>query len=225
MQLVKSYLKTIFKYQSTFLLMLVSAMAVCMSLVRVLYTRHSFFLFMNTNLLLAFIPWLIASFIYVNRIQNKRILLIIIFLWLLFLPNAPYMLTDLIHLGKNRRVPFWYDMIMILTYAFAGLFYFFISLQMMQEIISNVFNPMLSKLLCIFFIYLSGFGIYLGRYLRFYSWDVFNNFFVVCWNVLCILFKPSECIRVMGFTILSGTMLNLVYLLVKHSSVNLAHAA
>ena len=108
--------------------------------------------------------------------------------YILLFPNAPYMLTDLIHLRvpQFRNAPLWYDLIMLLTFGFAGLYYGFISLQMIEEKISTVFNCRFSKWISIGFIYISCFGIYLGRFLRFNSWDLFGNFSGLMKSVLCI---------------------------------------
>lgn len=217
LQTIKNYFKTIFHFRSTYILLFISLMAVFMSLIRVLITRQPFYLFMNTNLFLAFIPWFFASFVYANRIENKLILCVTIFFWLLFFPNAPYMLTDLIHLRvpQFRNAPLWYDLIMLLTFGFAGLYYGFISLQMIEEKISTVFNCRFSKWISIGFIYISCFGIYLGRFLRFNSWDLFGNFSGLMKSVLCRVVMPVDYWRTWGFTILAGTLLNVVYVMMK----------
>lgn len=198
-------------------------MAVCMSLIRVLITGQPFYLFMNTNLFLAFIPWLFASFVYVNNVSNKIILCIVMFFWLLFFPNAPYMLTDLIHLRvpQFRNAPLWYDLIMLLTFGFAGLYYGFISLQMIEEKISTVFNCRFAKWISMGFIYLSCFGIYLGRFLRWNSWDLFGRFVGLMKDVLYRVIMPVDYWRTWGFTILAGTLLNIVYVMMKSDGIKI----
>ncbi|MBN1310505.1 MAG: DUF1361 domain-containing protein [Anaerolineae bacterium] len=52
--------------------------------------------------------------------------------WLLLFPNAPYLLTDLVHLQPQENMPFWFDLILIVAFAWAGFFLRLISLVLMQ---------------------------------------------------------------------------------------------
>jgi uncharacterized membrane protein len=98
--------------------------------------------------------------------------------WLLFFPNAPYILTDLIHLTTRAYGPFWVDMVLILLCGFIGLVLGFVSLFLMQGVVTRLWGRVGSWLFVAAVAALSGFGIYVGRFLRFNSWDV--------------IFKPLE---------------------------------
>ena len=104
--------------------------------------------------------------------------------WLLFLPNAPYIFTDLIHLMSRYYGHFWVDLVPILSCALTGLVLSFLSLYLMQSIVARMFGWLTSWLFIAGAAGLSGFGIYLGRFLRFNSWDV--------------LFKPMELYHGIG---------------------------
>jgi uncharacterized membrane protein len=93
-------------------------------------------------------------------------------LWLLFFPNAPYIFTDLIHLWLGFRLHFWIDLTLILLCALTGLVLGFVSLYLMQSVVAQRFGRMTSWLFVALTAGLGSCGIYLGRFLRFNSWDV-----------------------------------------------------
>lgn len=135
------------------------------------------------NLVLAWIPYLISLIAETlhQKISIKYVFLPAFFLlfclWLLFFPNAPYIITDLIHLGRRKfpTIPLWYDAIMIFSFALTGLLLAFLSLQFMQEIIEKQFNKLVAWILTIFALGGCAFGIYLGRVERWNSWDIISE--------------------------------------------------
>ena len=92
--------------------------------------------------------------------------------WLLFFPNAPYILTDIIHLNSRSQRYYWADLILILLFALTGLVLGFLSLFLMQRIVARRFGWPTGWLFVCVVAVLSGFGIYAGRFLRWNSWDV-----------------------------------------------------
>jgi uncharacterized membrane protein len=94
-------------------------------------------------------------------------------LWLLFFPNAPYIFTDLIHLWTSFHLQFWIDLTLILLFALTGLVLGFVSLYLMQSVVARRFGRAASWLFVALAAGFCSFGIYLGRFLRFNSWDVF----------------------------------------------------
>jgi uncharacterized membrane protein len=94
-------------------------------------------------------------------------------LWLLFFPNAPYIFTDLVHLWTSFRLHFWIDLTLILLCALTGLVLGFVSLYLMQSIVTQRFGRVLGWVFVALATGLGSLGIYLGRFLRFNSWDVF----------------------------------------------------
>jgi uncharacterized membrane protein len=77
------------------------------SLVRAALTHSKMYLFLNWNLFLAFIPWLISTTIVIKPWlrSSKTLVPVLLALWLLFFPNAPYILTDLYHLNEGNQAP------------------------------------------------------------------------------------------------------------------------
>ena len=128
------------------------------------------------NLLLAALPlgW---SSAFVRAVARKRwVWAVISFaLWILFLPNAPYLLTDLIHLKPKPPVPQWYILAMLLSCAATGTLIGYISLMDVHAAIERRFGFTTGWLLALSSLILCGFGIYLGRFLRWNSWDALTR--------------------------------------------------
>ena len=79
--------------------------------------------FMAWNLFLAAVPavaaWLFARAMGKNSSLLERIVWFVV--WLVFLPNAPYIITDFVHLTTHPRIPFWYDTALFVSCAGTGL--------------------------------------------------------------------------------------------------------
>jgi len=131
------------------------------------------------NLFLAWIPFVLAYLAY--ALSWKRPLLYFIipifaFLWLIFFPNAPYLITDLENLGDGfGEVPVWYDIMLVIWFSWTGLLLGVVSLYLMQEIVKNVFGKLFGWVFVFTVSVLSSVGVYLGRFLRFNSWDIWQS--------------------------------------------------
>ena len=143
-------------------------------LLRVQLTQSLFFGFLLWNIFLAIIPYLISELLKIKPLK-KSITLFGLFIWLLFLPNAPYLITDFIHLHHLKSTLIWYDLFMLFTFSFTGIVIALISIHDVYVIISKLYSEKIANLSIIFISLLSGFGIYLGRFLRLNSWELFTN--------------------------------------------------
>lgn len=148
--------------------------------VRVEYSGTGNYAFMIWNLFLAWIPFLIAYFTYTATISRRWVRLIVpvsAFFWLLFFPNAPYMLTDFQHLASDwwRNAPVWYDVLLLIWFSFTGLLLGMVSLFLMQEVMRREFGRWIGWGFVVVVAVLSSAGVYAGRFLRWNSWDIFNN--------------------------------------------------
>lgn len=159
----------------THLLLLIS-FCILLWIIRVKLTHTLFYGFLIWNLFLAYIPYFISSLVK-NRFQNssKLKLTFILFIWLLFLPNAPYIITDFIHLHHSKSSLVWLDIFLIFSYSSTGLLLAVLSLTDVYKIIKQKWSLKFANYFSISATFLCGFGIYLGRFLRFNSWDVFTN--------------------------------------------------
>ena len=156
------------------LLALLAASAFC--IVLVLYRRHHtgdpFYGFLVWNLVLAWVPLAFALAAYAKARSGGGSLVVVLGVcWLLFFPNAPYLLTDFIHLHESFTTPLWYDALMLAAFAWTGLALGFASLYVMQTIWERATSPALSWVGVVGALALASFGVYLGRFLRFNSWD------------------------------------------------------
>ena len=95
--------------------------------------------------------------------------------WLLFFPNAPYIFTDLVHLTSRWQSRYWADLTLILLFAMTGFLLGFLSLYLMQSLVARRFGWRMGWLFVAVVAGLSSFGIYLGRFLRWNTWDVLLN--------------------------------------------------
>ena len=151
-----------------------SIICVLMVALRFLWTSSFGYSFLIWNLFLAWMPLFLA--LYVRRLETKmksRFTIAAVFLsWLVFFPNAPYILTDMVHLNPDKSIGYWYDLILILLCAWNGLILGLISLNKMHHFLIRQFKQTVSWFFITGIIVLSSFGIYLGRVQRYNSWDI-----------------------------------------------------
>jgi uncharacterized membrane protein len=137
-------LKKAGRHHLTIFLCVMSLFCFGLSVTRVLLTGTKTFLFLNWNLFLAFIPWLLSSLIVVTKSTKKLFLSFLVISWLLFFPNAPYILTDLFHLKTHGSAPIWFDLIVVLSFAWTGLMYGFVSLMDIEKLLGQYFQMTLA---------------------------------------------------------------------------------
>jgi uncharacterized membrane protein len=157
------------------ILALVAASALCVAALelRIHLTGDGYYRFLVWNLILAWVPFALALAAY-DRARRRIDAGVAAFgvLWLLFFPNAPYLLTDFIHLRRDAAAPVWYDALMLSAFAWTALLLGFASLYLIQSIARRVVGFAWSWVGVAGALALASFGIYLGRFVRFNSWDV-----------------------------------------------------
>jgi len=139
--------------------------------VREHHSGSDFYRFLVWNLFLAWVPLVLALAAYASASRRATAATVAFgVLWLLFFPNAPYLLTDFIHLRESPAAPLWYDALMLASFAWTGLILGYASLYLMQMIWERAVGT-LSWVGVVAVLALSSFGVYVGRFLRFNSWD------------------------------------------------------
>jgi uncharacterized membrane protein len=190
-----------------------SALAVTMLLGRRWFGAGGYH-FLVWNLFLAWLPYL-ASLWLAWQGQRGRLRLFttlpVLLLWLLFLPNAPYLLTDLVHLWGMDFV-WWYDIGTLVSFAWAGCLIGVASLDIMAGLATERSGPQAGWLVVLIVAALSGLGVYMGRFLRWNSWDALLRPQTLLVELLHILGDPGSYPRLLGMSGLIAALMLLGYL-------------
>jgi uncharacterized membrane protein len=191
-----------------------SMMCILLVAARIAYSDTGRYTGLVWNLFLAWIPFLLAYL--AHALSWKKTLLYFVLpitaiLWLLFFPNAPYILTDLQHLTKETSsAPVWYDVIVMVWFSWTGLLLGLVSLYLMHDIVQRTFGRWFGWAFVFIVSGLSSFGVYLGRFVRFNSWDLLGDPKEIVVTILGLAIDPSR--RLVAFTILFAVFYLFVYL-------------
>lgn len=198
--------KTVFRAFLAFVLALIA--------VRIFYTGTREYLFLAWNLFLAWIPFAVSYYFsaYAHKAFWKQAVLF--GTWLLFFPNALYIVTDLVHLQDARSAPWWYDAIILFSSSLIGLIMGFVSLRRAELYLAQKLSRRMVSLLLAFGFFIGSYGVYLGRFERWNSWDVFVQPFPVAIDIARTILKPTENYKVWMITcLLTLSYAGLYYLL------------
>lgn len=200
-------------------LLLSALFCVAMVAFRIYFTGDLTFIFLVWNLFLAFIPYAISTWMEKKTvIKNKWTLLIAGLTWLLFIPNSFYIITDLFHLPGNEDAPLWFDLALLFSFAWSGILFGLISVRQVERIFEKYFNPKFDLLFIVPVMLLNGLGIYVGRYLRFNSWDVITNPFQLAEDIIYLFIHPLRNRLDWSMIICYSLLMTLIYMAVKNMS-------
>jgi uncharacterized membrane protein len=188
---------------------------------RLNWSGNSKFVFLVWNLFLAAIP--LGFAVLLSKVERWRLAAPLISGWLLFFPNAPYVLTDLLHLRPRSGIPVWYDLLMLLSFALVSLWLGFQSLQLVQVWIARKSSALMAWSFVAVSLFLSGFGIYLGRFLRWNSWDIVSNPVSLMGDIWERFADPLAHGQTWGVTLGFGGLLLVAYLFWKFSTITSTH--
>jgi uncharacterized membrane protein len=148
-----------------------------LTLARIIFTGTWMFTWLNWNLFLAFVPYYISSWIIRKPwLIDQKIKFTALFIaWLVFIPNSFYLITDIFHFELRRPVPLWFDLALIISFVWNGIFLGVLSIHQMERIIQVKFNLKNNWFFVLAVMWLNAFGVYVGRYLRYNSWDIVTN--------------------------------------------------
>lgn len=194
---------------------LVSALCLALFLIRVALTGSTRYLFIPENLALCWasiiFAWLLLEQLRTHPWSNWRNLALTI-LWLVFLPNSWYVLTDFIHVYTTGEINQLFDIVMMSTLLFSGFTLGFTSLYLIHCQLYKQLGSRLSAWVVATIILLSSFAIYLGRILRWNTWDVVANPSGLIINVSDRIVDPFGNWRALNMTALFFLLLATMYL-------------
>lgn len=196
-------------------ILLSSGLALSIFLVRVLVSgTYQVYANLVWNLFLAWIPYLcsiLVAALHRNLPKQWWWLLLPSLVWLAFFPNAPYLVTDFLHLEKRAYIPIWYDILMLASFSWTGIFLAITSLRTMQTMIKDYFGLLISWVFAGFALVLSGLGIYLGRFERWNSWDLLFHPKSILADIAKRIINPFDHVGFFGFTILFTAIMIIIY--------------
>jgi len=150
------------------------------------------FLWMGWNLILSFVPVIISFLVFKKSFWQKSlffrmILFFFVFLFYLFLPNSPYVLSDIIHLVRQIKDYKYFNLTdteiilflipQFMFFMFLGFSFYVLAFQKMIHFLAECnFHMILIWLIKIINPVFMSIGIFLGRYYRFNTWDFFANY-------------------------------------------------
>ena len=197
-----------------------TVLAMAVYLVRVVVTHTTTYGFLTWNLFLAWIPYgcaLACSLMSPLRSGMERwTRRLLAGVWLGFFPNAPYLLTDIVHFRRHTEVPWWYDLAMLLLFAGVGLQLALASLRRMHRLVEGLYGTRAGWYFVAAAAGLSGLGVYIGRFLRWNSWDVVTNPHGLAADLYHQAGNPEAYLTAVGVTGLFGALLLWSYLVARH---------
>lgn len=169
------------------------------------------------NLFLAWIPYGISVVMIrkKNWFASPATFYPVLFLWLLFFPNAPYIITDLFHLQVKPHVPLWYDLLLIFSFAWNGLILGYLSLMAVEQEVEKRLGLRWAQAFVFVVIALGAYGVFLGRYLRWNSWDFLVNPLSLTWEMARMIAHPFHFKGVWAMTVLLSVLTGLMYFTLK----------
>lgn len=176
---------------------------------RIIYSGTLLFFFIPWNLFLAWLPLLFSSKIKEQGINLRNSVFFV--LWLLFFPNAPYMITDLFHLEQRDGVPMYFDLILLFTAAWNALLMGLLSFRNIETWLLRMYSSSTVRIISAVCFFACGFGIYLGRYLRFNSWHVITQPFDLLKEIAVRFIHPFEHPGTWAVTVLFSVLMMIVY--------------
>jgi uncharacterized membrane protein len=194
-------------------LLLLLAWCVVLIGVRVVWSGRLSYVFLVWNLILATIP-VVAAFALRRVVTGNALSVRAMFLalvWLLFLPNAPYLATDLMHLRSRPFVPLWYDVALLVSCAFTGVILGYVSIAEIQRLLRTRVGDRSAWVLTTIVMFLCAFGMYLGRFERWNSWHIVTRPWPLILDAADRVLHPLSHLRTTYVTAVYGVTLFVGY--------------
>jgi len=199
--------------------------------IRNIYVGEHYFGFLRSNLFIGSFPTIIIAWVIdmYHKKMGKLLFWFAVALWVLFYPNAPYMISDLIHNAQspaNQKYPdlIKYDTLIIFSFAMLSVFIGFLSLKVIFRIFVEKFSKRFAQAFITITIILSCLGFYMGRELLsaiklgngyLYSWEIFlepGQIIKIVWQAL---FPPQDHVPAYLMMLLFGVIQYMLLIMFK----------
>ena len=199
-------------------ILLSNAASVGLFIAGAMFYDDSRYWYLNWNLFLAWLPVLFVLWL-VNYLKNHSWqswqAIILTLLWLVFLPNSFYIISDLIHLQTDYISNALFTTVMMVSFSINGLILGFGSLYIMHRQLLKRIGAQSAHLLIAAVLLLCSFAIYLGRYLRWNTWDVLINpaglLFDVSDRIINVREHPQTFVTTVIFFVLLGSLYAVIW--------------
>ncbi|MEO8772298.1 MAG: DUF1361 domain-containing protein [Ferruginibacter sp.] len=178
---------------------------------RIIYTGSRQHIFLVWNIFLAWIPYSTSNYFRLYEKKQKWKQLFLFCSWLLFFPNALYIITDLVHLQDTGDAPVWFDAILLFTCSLLGLIMAFKSLYNVERYLSKKLSRKRLSFIMPLIIFISSFGVYLGRFERWNSWDIIHSPVALGEDVVGFFIFPQDHFRSWAVTVILSILFYLIY--------------
>lgn len=196
------------------LIFLSCGFSLVLTIVRMIYTDSLMFAWLNWNLFLAFVPYYISSTLIRKPflIDRKIKFALLFFSWLVFIPNSFYLITDLFHLKLREPVPLWFDLALIVSFVWNGILLGILSVGQMEKVLHAKFGWRNEWLFVFSIMSMNALGVYVGRYLRYNSWDVITNPFALFNDIVYLFIHPIRNRYDWSMVVCYAVLMTLIYM-------------
>ncbi|MEO6328095.1 MAG: DUF1361 domain-containing protein [Ginsengibacter sp.] len=136
-------------------------------------------------------------------------------IWLLFLPNAPYLVTDIFHFTKRTGCPLWFDLILVSSASWNGIIAGTLSLLQAEQFLKRYLKYKWVQMSLLLFITLCSYGVYLGRFPRFNSWDIITNPDDLFYYIKNSVIHPHQHLSIWVFTIIFSFLFGVIFFTIR----------
>lgn len=197
-------------------LLLTNAVSVVLFILRLIGAENFRYWFMLWNLFLAWVApliawWLVARLKHTKWATWQNVVLTV--LWLGFLPNSFYMVSDLIHIQQTGEVSIIFDAVLFASFILNGFVAGYIGTFMVHRELAKRL-PTNRVWACVIGIFaLSGYAIYLGRVLRWNTWDALLQPAALLFDVSDVILNPLGHIQAFVVTASFTLLITCFYVL------------
>jgi len=196
------------------ILLFTSLSSVWLFLFGVIFYDSGFLWFLNWNLFLAWLP-LISAWMLCHHLKKNRWLsvqgIVWSVVWLVFLPNSFYIASDFVHLKVTATRALLFTIVMLMSFTINGMILGFSSLYLVHRELVKRLKPTTAHGVVTGVLLLSSFAIYLGRYLRWNTWDLLINPAGLIFDISDRLINPSSYAETFRITFVFFVLLSSLY--------------